>query len=276
MTTQTARPVYFCQACQHGTSSNATICPNCVDELKQLLGDVRALLRELNVALSRQSRIGPRLPGGKGSEAPLPFDLAASEAADVLLAHTITRWALDIWRHGRQTPGQTWARSEAPKDPVAYLLSVVDLVKGQNYAAVMLDEIRAAVQNARETIDLSKDYLEAGACPTCSARLLARPGDVQIECRRCGATYDVGDRRLAMLADAEDRLLTAKECERLVDVLLRHGESDRVRKRIPAGSVRGWASRGELEAVGVDLEGRPTYRFGDVLDKALGVLVTAA
>lgn len=274
--TPTARAVYYCEACQLGTSSNATICPSCVDELKQLLGDVPALLRELNVALSRQSRIGTRSGGRKGSEAPLPFDPAASEAADVLLAGTITRWALDIWRYAREIPGQTWARPNPPKDPVAYLLSVVDEVKTRHYAAELLDEVRAAVQNAREAIDLSKDYLEAGTCPTCSTRLLARPGDVQIECRRCGATYDVFSRRSAMLADAEDRLLTAKECERLVDVLLRHGESERIRKRIPAGSVRGWASRGELEAIGVDLEGRPTYRFGDVLDKALGLLAAVA
>lgn len=271
-----ARAVNYCQACQLGTSSNATICPSCIDELKQLLGDVRALLLELNVALSRQSRLGATTGGRKGSEAPLPYDPAASEAADVLLGQTIARWALDIWRHGRGVEGQSWARSEPPKDLVAYLLSVVDVIATRNYAAALLDEVRAAVVNARETIDLSKDYLEAGACPMCATRLLARPGDGQIECRRCGATYDVAERRSAMLADAEERLLTARECERLVDVLLRHGESERVRKRVPAGSVRGWASKGEIEPQGLDLEGRPTYRFGDVLDKALGSLAAVA
>ncbi len=284
MTTTTPRPVAFCDSCNQGhadqlvlgdgQTERARICPDCVQELKQLLGSVPELLRDLDVALSRQSRIGTP-SGRKGHERPLPYDPAASEATAVLLAHTITRWALDVWRHARMIPGQGWGATRPPDNPVVYLVAVLDRIRTRRYAATMLDEIRAAVTNAREVIDLSKDYLEAGTCPTCSARLLARPGDVQITCRRCGARWGVQERRSVMLADAEGRWLTATQCERLVDVFLRHGTTDRIRKRVPAGSVRGWASKGLIEPRGLNEQGSPLYRLGDVLDRALVALAAA-
>ena len=260
-----------CDFCHLPNSADhAAIDPACTELLRGLLGNVRAALDELTTSLTRQTRIGAGSGGRKGSERPLPFDLAASEAADALLARTVTRWAMDIWR-ATQSPLKTIP----PTDPIAYLLARVDQIRFRGYAVTLMLELQAALDAAWATVDIAAEYVEAGLCDHCGSRLRAHPIDLMITCQ-CGKTYDVYSKRQRLVAEAEDRWLTAKEIERLVDVFLRTGASEKVKRRIPSGSVRAWASRGEIEMRGFGADGRsPVYRLGDVFERAYRELVAA-
>lgn len=264
--------VRMCDSCKLPNAvDHALICLACTELLRKLLVSVPDALGELDTSLTRQTRIGAGSGGRRGSERPLPYDVAASEAADVLLAQTVTRWALDVWR-GTESPLKT----NPPDSPVDYLLGRLDVIRFRGYAAAMLDEVQLALDNAWATVDIAADYLEAGLCD-CGTRLVARPDQPLVECRSCARSYDVLSRRAEMVRSAENRLLQAKEVERLVDVFLRIGENDRIRKRIPAGSVRGWASKGDIEIQGFAADGRsPVYRVGDVFDRAFRELAKVA
>lgn len=253
-----------CSYCQIPHGDNATICPDCTELLRALLRQIPMLLVELETSLTRQSRIGRQdgMPRGAG-ERPLPFSPEASEATDVLLAHTITRWALDVWR-----VFESPLTSKPPTDPTQFLLDRVDAIKKRPWAGALLDEVQAAVDNAWGVVDLAGEYMEAGTC-SCGTRLAACPDQPTLTCRGCGEVYDVFERREAMVTEVEEKLLPAKQIERLVDILLRIGAAERIRKRVPSGTVRGWASKGEIEVRGFDADGRtPTYRVGEVFDRA--------
>lgn len=259
------RKIPTCSYCHIPHADHAEICLDCTALLRSLLGDSRRALLELETTLTRQARIGQQNGrGGKGSSWPLPFSPEASEAADVLLAGTITRWALDIWR-ASESP----LKSRPPADPIGYIADRVEAIRFRGYAAALLDELQAALDNAWATVDLPAEYLEAGQCDQCSTRLVGRPDQATVTCGTCGAGYDIADRQAQMVISAEAKLMPAKQIERLVDIFLRTGLTDRITKRIPSGSVRGWASKGDLIQRGLDADGKtPTYRVGDVFDRA--------
>lgn len=67
-----------------------TVCDTCAHRLAVALRDVPALLEDLDVEITRQAR-GPRQPGGRSTEIPLPFASDASAARDTLVS-TLGTW----------------------------------------------------------------------------------------------------------------------------------------------------------------------------------------
>ncbi|MGH3447093.1 MAG: hypothetical protein ACRDP4_05675, partial [Nocardioidaceae bacterium] len=70
--------------------ADAFVCGACAGQLERDLGDVPALVEDLDVALSRQAMFGDRA-GGKSAEKPLPIDPRASEVGWVL-RNTLSTW----------------------------------------------------------------------------------------------------------------------------------------------------------------------------------------
>jgi hypothetical protein len=93
----------------------------------------------------------------------------------------------------------------------------------------------------------------------CEGDVFARHGSQYGQCRACGATYDVADRRTWL--DGEVRA----HAFRAAHIAQAYGLS--------ADTIRSWAARGQLVAHGTEIDvktGRPVplYNVGDVLDLA--------
>jgi hypothetical protein len=230
--------------------------PGCLERLEQDLASVPALWRELGVTLTRQDAVGSD-GGRRSAEVALPFKSQASEAR-WLLGNTIGTWARVLAEsHALQ----------APATPARWLLLNVHSLAMHEAAAEAVDEIGYAVRNAYRVIDRPPERLLAGVCSGtgvisgCEAQLYARPGDTHAVCEACGTVHEVVERREAMVAAASELLVTATVALGWVRLLMD--------KTIPRGTWDSWTSRKQIFAHGVNMDGRETYRFGEVHDLAL-------
>jgi hypothetical protein len=251
-----------------GTS---TICGACLADLERALGSAGALAAELQVTFARQARLGSGA-GRRSAERPLPYDGRASRLA-LRLRTELVGWARVLAEHAPEPlPGPVCVacrhrscrairKTRMPADTIgataAWLLLHLDEIRQHEAAAEMVANITALTRSAERLIDRPADRVYSGPCDVCGDDLFGRLDAAEVACRGCGARYDVAARRQWLLAEAEDVLAGAALISR---ALTRLGSEVRVER------VRQWASRGQLAAHGVDANGRPLYRVGDVID----------
>lgn len=277
------------------TGDNSTACPDCWATFERTVGDIPALVDDLNTAIARQARIAldagytlrppddgsdddidPKrdLPGLRALRAPavtvtvarrpVPYGIAASEAMRLLHA---TMWP--------------WVREALEAHPTTYLpdpstiglsralLRLCGWLQGHPDGASAIDEIRYAVREGWRSIDLGPDRWYCGVCShdeageVCTEELYVTAGRHEVTCRVCGTTHDVADRRTAMLDAAEDTLLTLSEMTRALALT---GAQTVTRKQL-----EGWVRRGRLVRSG-NAGAIALYRVSDVRD----ILASAA
>jgi hypothetical protein len=68
--------------------ADAWVCQHCAHNLERALGDIPAVVHQLNLTLAKQTRYADRNERG-GNEQPLPMDPQASDAASELRAHLV-------------------------------------------------------------------------------------------------------------------------------------------------------------------------------------------
>lgn len=108
-------------------------------------------------------------------------------------------------------------------------------------------------------IDTNPRMIYAGPCDVCGRDMYATEGRLVVECRPCGITHTLTERREALLGKVMDTLAPASDIARgLIDL----GEA------VSFEAIRKWAERERLIARGHDLRGRPLYRVGDVVELA--------
>jgi hypothetical protein len=212
-------------------------------------GELANLPRMLAEAAARQVVLGGqvRIRHTK-TVAPLPLDPAASDMAARLQA-VVGHYGgllMDAGAPGPARPG--WA------EVAEWLVDKVGLIRGQEWAGVMLADVTRVVRDAQRRVDRLPDRAYLGLCgasitvaegsaiTACDWPLYAAQGAATARCR-CGTSVDVGERRQELLDKADELRLTAVEIERLTTTLGR---------RIPRTSVTSWASRGQLEGDGAD------------------------
>lgn len=261
-----------------------TVCRTCTGTLRGLLTDLPGLMGDLVVTLTRQARYGPRV-GARTTTNPLPFAYGASEARWV--AHTTlvgwTFWVADIRAHRRP---ETWG------EIAGYLRDHggLDWAAQHPDGPQLVEELTAALRNARRAIDRPADRAFIGTCgalieidvvvdghrtllpASCPEELYAPVDRDEIDCPRCGTTWNVRARQDAMLTDLRDVLLPAVDVARAVDGLGVDITPERIRQ---------WKRRGvlapavdECGRARADVHGRPLYRVGDVLDVVAGQAVS--
>jgi hypothetical protein len=309
------------ESCDGFCPDNAYLCGRCVRKVERYLGDLPALLAELEITATRRARIseraGPRSKKaevywrGSGSLGDGTDDLATSleaftrspfnwKASDDLYAarNTLTSWVRIMEEEsGRQCTvlgpvplgpccwkckhKSCWTiRAHDHLDEAAmclWLIRQLEWFRQRRDATEFYDEIHHLYRFVLRVIDRPDPLLFAGACDYCThpgpdgealkVNLYARLGAEKVACRECGVEYDVALRRGDMLADAEGMLFNAASIALAVAMFGADLKVERIRK---------WASRGSIVAHGVDHQGRPTYRLGDILDKLAGDAVRRA
>ncbi len=252
---------------------DATICQGCSTRLERALDDIPALVQDLEVTRSRQSRTGGQGIGivVRGAERPLPWDQRASEATAVLRS-TLIGWVRVVLDGGAARPrmlaGQEWRIAVMAR----FLLAHHERLRQHPDAVAAVDEITHAVDNARHVTDRAPDRVYAGPCREeygpegdvgercCTAHLYATNLRA-VQCPNCKAVHDVSPRQAWLLAMAQDQLETATN---LSQALSRLGES------VTPERVRKWAQRGRVLPHGQNGRGHPLYRVGDVLEQLHG------
>lgn len=245
---------------------DATICRDCTGKLGRDLAAIPWLVEQLDLSLSRQTA-SERQDGGRSAETPMPYDLGASDALE-MLGVVLRRWSRALGVDTR------WGMSDA-------LATHLDDLRQHADADRAVIDIGGAVAKARRTIDRRPERWFAGPCDGngytirgqgapeqgCGEWLYARPEARDVKCKACTTVYDVEMRRAWMLEAAEDYLCTAKMLSRFVS---------RFGAPVKANTITQWRRRGRLEQRGVDQNRDPLYRIGDVLSLVHGENVRAA
>ncbi|MBB4931830.1 hypothetical protein F4561_002650 [Lipingzhangella halophila] len=243
----------------------AAVCAPCTGTLKAALREVvgddhlHGLAEDLDIAIAKQ-HVFPQGGGGRvrPSEAPLLIDMHASEAATVL-RNTLVTWVRVLLEdHPTTAPADTLPAM------ATWLEGHAETIRHAPYGAECVDEILAAVHQARRATDRPPERVYAGPCPSCGQQIYAPDGHATARCRRDGCDGEIDDpegRRMTMarqaVEQAPDREVTATEGA-LAARALGHSITDRW--------IRKLDEMGRLEPV---REKRPRkYRLGDILDTA--------
>ncbi|MFF4417502.1 hypothetical protein ACFYY8_33675 [Streptosporangium sp. NPDC001559] len=273
--------------CTRTMPGNLTVCRACSTGLLRDLTDVPSLDLHLDLALTRQAKLGTS--GGRAEASdeidpevgltlrrtPLPWDQRAREARDVLRS-ALVGW-VRVLLADDERPGPTcqacdhpscvWiAASRTPTDTLPalarWLIQQRRALLAHPAVEEAVDELADAVRQARRAIDRPAATWYAGPCGVrdCTADLYARHGVRTIRCHTCRAAHDAAAREEWLLDQVADVLGTAAEIARAL-----HGFHD----RLTPAMIRGYAHRGRITAKGENELGRPLYRVGDVLDLVL-------
>lgn len=253
-----------CDRCHQPVHDNAHLCRGCGDKLAKLIGDIPALVTDLIVTYTRQSR-SERLVG-RSATSPLFWSEPARRALDHLHA-TLVAWVrLIVAERGLEH----WPVN-VPSAMSGWLLHHIDWIRHHPAATQAFDEIRAAVRDLERVMDTHNERWYAGPCRAeytthpdtddvdacCLVDLYAKPNAPTVECRNCHTIHDVPSRREWLLNAAEDQLAHAELIGR---ALASMGEA------VTPAMVRGYALRKRIIGHGLDRQGRELFRVGDVIE----------
>lgn len=222
----------------------SAICPSCgchqpegllchddTAAIETMLAAVPQLIDQLQVTISKQAKVATGGKAGKGSaheRSPINWGIVA--VRDSLLVE-LALWGDDI-----------------------------NAIRRHPQAAEIVSGIGRAIKDAYRAIDRMSERQYLGTCMyeenglTCHAEIWARPGAHQVTCSQCGITHEVGERRVWLLRQAEDMLVTVREASRYV------GEVGGI--RVTEASIRGYLHRRKRLAY---RPGTNLIRLGDLL-----------
>ena len=277
-------------------AGDAFMCPQCVDDLDRCLGDVPALVEDLDIAAQRLTRLtvtptpshkrDPEsiLDGWPGFGADTNPDMIVTTP---LVVRDVTRRMAAILARTRPDAPQAASAQDSLR---AALVGAVRALCGsvgqayngptdttglsrwllRNLAAIPLHpegpnitaEIVRAHDRALKVIDNDPEKIFYGTCQTIMADGAPCGQNVSIPVGAtlwecgCGATYDAGQ-------------LEADRRERVADTLGTVGELVRLAKHVGVQTTRNrinwWITSGQMSRRGATMDGA-TYRLGDVLD----------
>lgn len=236
--------------------NNATICATCEESLARALGDLDALLDDLDTTLTRQARKRPTRGSVSSDGPPLPYDERASEAARDL--RTLLKDWVSLVAEGLADEGVFVAlpMPATAKSLSSWLLHHTRWIATRETAPDAYSEIVGAVNNIRRTIDIAPDMVYVGPCGSevegveCAETLYATEGADTVRCRTCTTVHDIAARYAYAAANAEHTTATAITLTRS----LRLGDEP-----LKTDRIYQWARRGHLQAAGTGPRGAPTY-----------------
>ena len=259
------------------TGDQSTACPGHWNRLERHLAEMPNLVAELNTTIVKQARITLTSVGrpapepadahdGLGvHEQPLPFNLGASDALE-LLHRTLWAWV----REGIEAHPEAFPHTLDPSTVglSRVLLRLHGWLQGHPDGNLAIEEVTYAVGQANRAIDRGADLDYAGPCGAvledepCPEDLYVAHDAVTARCRTCGTEWDVAERRAALLEVARDRLVTTTEACRAVKT---YGGEHLAPERI-----RQWKRRARITPHGHNADGHDLWLLGDVIDLSIG------
>lgn len=205
-------------------------CGECIAQLRRTLDLAATIEPDLLDAVAKQLKRGPG-GGSASTEAPLPYDPAASDARRAL--------SLELARAVYEVIGaEHWPIADTSITGMATWLAdhMSDVIRHPAAAQIHM-EIRDAVDNAVDVLDGPPELKPAGDCPECTAPLLAEPRADEATCRKCGTvTTGIATARAARAAAAD----VLGNSEDISNALAGIGI------RVAAGTIRKWVERKRL------------------------------
>jgi len=176
--------------------------------------------------------------GGRRSEAhaPLPVDMAASEAADELRTELARAVGMVIYAWPPRPSDPPLIPGHPTVNAARWLLARLDDLRQHPRGGEAHRGILAAVHRAVQAVDRLPERAPAGLCDNCGRQLLAELGADSVTCA-CGMTALALQEKRRERAAAADVLGTAAEIS---------GALARIGITVPRGTITSWASRGRL------------------------------
>jgi hypothetical protein len=161
-------PVCRVTSCDHPVT-DAWVCTRCAHQLERALGDIPAIIHQLNLTLAKQTRYADRAERG-GNEQPLPMDPLAS-AATSDLRHHLCNW-VSIVAETRGLPLPAAAiynpQAEPGMDILArWMLNHVEWLRHHEHGHIAVEELTGDMRTARRVIDVpaNRTTFPVGPCP---------------------------------------------------------------------------------------------------------------
>lgn len=242
--------------CNRPTHPGWVICRPCATGLERALAEIPALQAELDTQTARQAS-RDHGPVATAAERPLPYDVRAAESTWVL-RNALVSWIRDLEPDTERHPADTLPAM------ARWLLARISQLWVHPAGDEAVSELRDAIAQAWRCVDNPPERVFLGVCD-CTAELWAAMDASRVRCRGCETEHDPADLKDGLLSKVAGHLVTAQEFSGYAVRYL--GVPVRGQERLEA-SVRTWASRGRVEAVGHvsrhDGPPQPTYRFGDL------------
>jgi hypothetical protein len=269
-----------CARCGGPVHDNAPCCTGCTREAVQGLAHLVNLDAHLETTRTRQDHHGAPGPRSSTDEIPLPVNLRARAVSEN--AHrTLGRWArianyystAAAPLNGPACSGSTLTNcphstcralehQRRPKAPALADLATdvaehLDYLRVRDDSASLFNDIARVREAIERVCDSPPTMIELGPCDQCDTHLRAARDTVLVDCRICGASYDVAARKAWLIS----RIDLLKATPPVIAAVL----TAWMEVALPVATIHTWINRKHLHARGTDpATGHPTYRIGDV------------
>lgn len=235
-----------CTHCQAQTADGLYLCPRCVHELRETVGQIGDALAVAEDTVGKRDRTGPETHGGSQSSTP-PVNLGAL-AKVTNLEELVHSWARMILEHD--------SAEMRGVEPLAYLRMSVDVVAGHEWAGDMLGELAGAVRMVWRAVDLPPDAIDLGECGNgdCQGRIHGqwsktpdggRRVSESARCRSCRARYNGREVYALQIARTHGQLRGLRETERLLKSIDGAPSRRTIRRWIDRKMLRNWGTEAE-------------------------------
>lgn len=240
-----------CGACDGDTSTGMHLCGECTFQLKEDLRDVESTVESIWASAARLD-VGNGSVGTSGHSSPSDPTNARAYDTGRTLNVILTGWARAL---GHTQP-------HAVKAAGVLLLHIRE-VREADWAPVLKQELRDALNDCRRATDRGARRVFAGICPTtfeglaCGTPVYAPEGKPEAKCPTCYVVWDVTEWRERAVDAAIRSWATATELSLIL--------SDPLRALVfPKNKISVWVNRNKLAPIGYGYDGKPLYQVRKV------------
>lgn len=245
-----------CTYCQAETATGICLCQRCTLRLEDVLGQIPDALEVAEDTIAKVSRTGGSGVASSGAaESVEPINLDTAEKRRALWEAAVSNARL-VLEHDTSDDLRG-------VEPVVYLQMSVDLIRGQDFAGELLDELEAATRKLWSAVDRRPDVIMLGQCGVvhegvpCPGALRAHKKDIEARCRVCGSTSNVEELRKDRAANAWEHFAPLAEVVKAVRT---------AGYLVNPKSAQRWAKQGDLSVIRYRDDGVALYSPGQVVD----------